>query len=379
MKKKVNSRSSHRSNIFLREVSGMFKIDKFIKRRTEKMGLPPGTPIYTGDKKEEAVRITIIDYDEDQYDEKEVSDVLECCVLKETSSVSWINVDGIHDVEIVNKFRENFGLHPLVVEDIVHTGQRPKNEDYGEYIYIVFPMLTFDEERKEIKGEQVSLILSERFVLSFQERRGDIFDIIRERLRNAKGRIRRLGTDYLAYALVDAVVDHYFVILEKIGERIEELEESLTRNAQPETMQEIHRLKREMLFLRKSIWPMRESISGLEKSESVLVKKATLKYLRDVYDHTIQIIDTVETFRDMLSGMHDAYLTNISNRMNEVMKVLTIIATIFIPMTFIAGIYGMNFKFMPELDWRWGYFAVWGMIVAVAVIMIFYFKRKKWF
>ena len=378
MKKKFNLKNPYKSSIFFKEMSDVFKIDKFIKRRSEKIGLPPGTPVYTGDKKEEAVRITIIDYDEDHFDEREISDVESCCELKDTSSVSWINVDGIHDVALIDSFKESFRLHPLVVEDIVHTGQRPKIEDYGEYIYIVFTMLTYDEERKEIRGEQVSLILSEHFVLSFQERRGDIFDLIRERIRNSKGRIRKMGTDYLAYVLVDAVVDHYFVILEKIGERIEELEESLTRNAKPETMQEIHRLKREMIYLRKSIWPLRESISGLEKSESALIKKATLKYLRDVYDHTIQVIDTVETFRDMLSGMHDTYLTNISNRMNEIMKVLTIIATIFIPMTFIAGIYGMNFKFMPELDWRWGYFMVWGVVVLIAVLMVIFFRRKKW-
>lgn len=378
MKKKKSSKIPLKSNLFLKEMSDMFKIDKFIKRRSEKIGLPPGTPVYTGDEKEEPIRIIVIDYDEDHFDEKEISDVEGCCELKATSSVSWINVDGIHDVELMDSFKESFGLHPLVLEDIVHTGQRPKIEDYGEYIYIVFTMLTYDEERKEIKGEQVSLILSMNYVLSFQERPGDIFDLIRERLRNAKGRIRKMGTDYLAYALVDMVVDQYFVILEKIGERIEELEESLTRNTEPETMQEIHRLKREMIYLRKSIWPIRESISGLEKSESALINKATLKYLRDVYDHTIQIIDTVETFRDMLSGMHDTYLTNISNRMNEIMKVLTIIATIFIPMTFIAGIYGMNFKFMPELEWHGGYFVVWGVVIAIAVIMIIFFRRKKW-
>lgn len=357
----------------------MFKIDKFIKRRTEKIGLPPGTPVYTGDKKEEPVRITVIDYDEDHLEEKVISHGDECFGLRKTSTVSWINVDGIHDVGIIGAFRDCFGLHPLVVEDIVHTGQRPKIEDYGDYIYIVFSMLTYDEEKKEIKAEQVSVILAEHFVLSFQERPGDIFDLIRERIRNAKGRVRKMGPDYLAYSLVDAVVDHYFVILEKTGERIEELEESLTKNAEPETMQEIHRLKREMLFLRKSVWPLRESIGGLEKSESPLIERATLKYLRDVYDHTIQIIDTVETFRDMLSGMHDIYLTSISNRMNEIMKVLTIIATIFIPLTFIAGIYGMNFKFMPELDWRWGYFAVWLVIIVLAVIMMIFFKRRKWF
>ncbi|HUU52612.1 MAG TPA: magnesium/cobalt transporter CorA [Candidatus Heimdallarchaeota archaeon] len=356
----------------------MFKIDKFIKKRKEKIGSPPGTPVYTGEKKEEAARVTVIDYDEEHFQEKEISHVDECFGLKDSPSVSWINVDGIHDGEVINAFSENFGLHPLVVEDILHTGQRPKIEDYGEYIFIVFTMLQYDEERRDIIGEQVSLILSDHFVLSFQERPGDIFDLIRERIRNGKGRIRKMGTDYLAYSLVDAVVDHYFVILEKTGERIEELEESLTTNAKPETMQEIHRLKREMLYLRKSIWPLRESISGLEKSESVLIKKSTLKYLRDVYDHTIQIIDTVETFRDMLSGMHDIYLSSISNRMNEIMKVLTIIATIFIPLTFVAGIYGMNFKFMPELDWRWGYPALWLVVVTIVVIMIIFFKRKKW-
>lgn len=356
----------------------MYKIDKFVRRHTKKMGLPPGTPVYTGEKKEEAVRITIIDYDTDHIEEKETSHVDACSGLRDTPSVSWINVDGIHDLEVIGAFGECFGLHPLVVEDIAHTGQRPKIEDYEDYIYIVFSMLTYDNEKMEVRDEQVSLILSEHFVLSFQERRGDIFDMIRERIRNAKGRIRKMGADYLAYTLVDAVVDQYFIILENVGDRIEELEESLMRNAEPETMQEIHRLKREMLYLRKSIWPLRESISGLEKSESPIIKKVTLKYLRDVYDHTIQIIDTVETFRDMLSGMHDTYLSSISNHMNEIMKVLTIIATIFIPMTFIAGIYGMNFRFMPELAWRWGYFVVWGIVVAIAVIMILFFRRKKW-
>jgi len=356
----------------------MLKIDRFIKKREHKIGLPPGTPVYVGEKREEKVHISVVDYDEEFFEEKEVSQLEECFGLKDTQTVSWINVDGVHDVQIINSLSNNFGLHPLVVEDIVHLNQRPKMEDFGDYIYIVFNMLTYDEDTKEIKGEQVSLILANQFVISFQERPGDIFDVIRDRLRNGKGRIRKSKADYLAYSLIDAVVDQYFVILEKIGERVEELEDSLIQNAQPATMQDIHRLKREMLFLRKSVWPLRESISGLEKLESTLIKKTTSKYLRDVYDHTIQVIDTVETFRDMLSGLHDTYLTSISNRMNEIMKVLTIIATIFIPLTFVAGIYGMNFKFMPELEWRWGYFAVWVVILSVAVIMIFFFKRKKW-
>lgn len=357
----------------------MFKIDKFLKTRKTKIGLPPGTPVYVGEKREDPVRITVIDYDKDTFQEKEISEIEEWGRLKDSDTVSWINIDGIHDTKLIDSLGGKFDLHPLVVEDIVHPGQRPKMEDFENTLYIVFNMLTYDKDTHEVKSEQVSLVLTDHCVLSFQERPGDIFDLIRDRLRNGKGRIRKMGADYLAYSLLDAVVDHYFIILEKVGGRIEDLEGVLINKPKPETMQEIHRLKREMLFLRKSVWPLRELISGLEKSESHIVKKTTLKYLDDVYDHTIQIIDTVETFRDMLSGLHDTYLTVISNRMNEIMKVLTIIATIFIPLTFIAGIYGMNFEFMPELKWRFGYFLIWILIVTIAFVMIIYFKRRKWF
>jgi magnesium transporter len=356
----------------------VFKIDKFIKKREVKIGQPPGTPIYVGEKREEAIRITVIDYDEDLFQEKKISDIDECGILKDSPSISWINIDGVHDAQLVESLGKCFDLHPLVVEDVLHPGQRPKMEEFENSLFIIFNMLTYDDETREIRGEQVSLVLADHYVLSFQERPGDIFGLIRDRLRNKKGRIRKMGPDYLAYSLLDAVVDYYFLILEKVGGRIEELEATLLDNPKPETMQEIHKLKREMLFLRKSVWPLRELISGLEKSESRIIKKTTFKYLRDVYDHTIQIIDTVETFRDMLSGLHDTYLTVISTRMNEIMKVLTIIATIFIPLTFIAGIYGMNFEFMPELKWRMAYFVVWGVVVAIAVLMIIFFKRKKW-
>ena len=230
----------------------------------------------------------------------------------------------------------------------------------------------------ETKIEQVSLILGQNFVISFQEKTGDVFEPIRERIRKAKGRIRKAGADYLLYTLLDAIVDSYFAILEKIGDRIENLEESVVANPSSETLQTIHRLKREMIFLRKSVWPLREVINNLGKTESLLVQQSTDIYLRDVYDHTIQIIDTIETFRDMLSGLHDTYLSSISNKMNEIMKVLTIFAAIFIPLTFIAGIYGMNFSYMPELGWRWGYFTVWGVVLAVGISMAFYFKHKKW-
>ena len=236
----------------------------------------------------------------------------------------------------------------------------------------------FDGKENEAKSEQISIIFGADFVISFQEKEGDVFDAIRERLRSNKGRIRKLGTDYLAYSLIDAIVDNYFTILENLGEAIEEIEDRLVTNPTSETLQTIHDLKREMIFLRKSVWPLREVINRLERSESALINKSTFVYLRDVYDHTIQVMDAVETFRDMLSGMLDIYLSSVSNRMNEVMKVLTVIATIFIPLTFVAGIYGMNFRYMPELGQTWSYPAVLILMLVVALLMVVYFRRKKW-
>lgn len=352
---------------------------KLIRKRGKKIGLPPGTPVYVGELKEEEVRISIIDYDERNFQEREAKTSEECFPFKDTPTVTWINIDGIHDVDIIDKIGKHFDLHPLIMEDIMNTEQRPKMEDFANYIYVVLKMLYYDDKENETKVEQVSVILGDHFVISFQERRGDVFDSIRERIRNGKGRIRKMGADYLAYSLLDTIVDNYFTILEKLGDRIEELEERMVTDPKPKTLHEIHRLKREMVFLRKSVWPLRELINGLERGESPLIHKSTNIYLRDVYDHTIQVIDTIETYRDMLSGLHDTYLSSISNRMNEIMKVLTIIATIFIPLTFIAGIYGMNFEFMPELKWRWAYFIVWGVIIVIAIYMITYFKRRKWF
>jgi magnesium transporter len=251
-------------------------------------------------------------------------------------------------------------------------------EDYGEYIYIVLKDLDYDDKSSEIEPEQISLILGPNFVFSFQEREGDTFNTIRERIRNSKGRIRKMGADYLAYTLFDSIVDNYFIILERLGEKIEFLEEKLVSQPTPETLQVIHHLKREMIFLRKAVWPLREVVGGLERGESSLIKESTRIYLRDVYDHTIQTIDTIETYRDMVSGMLDIYLSSVSNRLNSVMKVLTIIATIFMPLTFIAGIYGMNFKYMPELEWRWGYPVIWLIVIGIGVFMLLYFRKKKW-
>jgi len=354
-------------------------MSRLFKKTSTKIGLPPGTLVHIGEKKIDKVRITLIDYDETHLEEKEIETVEECFSFKDKPTVTWINIDGLHQVDIIEKIGTHFDLHPLTMEDIVHTGQRPKIDDFEHFIFIVFNMLQYDENINEVKAEQVSLIVGSNFVISFQEKEGDIFNLVRERIRNGKGRIRKSGSDYLAYAMIDVVVDHYFIILEKIGEDIESLEEELLTNPTPDTLQTIHNLKREMIFLRKSIWPLRDVVSTLERGDSNLISETTIIYLRDVYDHTIQVMDTIETFRDMISGMLDIYLSSVSNKMNEVMKVLTIIATIFIPLTFIAGIYGMNFKYMPELDWQWSYPVLWLVIIIVGVSMVIYFKRKGWF
>lgn len=351
---------------------------RLIKKRSKKAGLPPGTLIHIGEKKVETLKITVMDYDEGHFQEKEIRTTEECFAFKDAPTVTWINIDGLHQIEILEKLGECYGFHPLVLEDILNTDQRPKMEDYGDYLYIVLRMLSYNDQSSEIDTEQVSLILGPNFVFSFQEKEGDVFDPIRERIRNNKGRIRKMGADYLAYALLDSIVDNYFMIMEKLGETIEFLEEELVTHPVPETLQTIHQLKRELIFLRKAVWPLREVISGLERGELVLVKETTRIYLRDVYDHTIQVIDTIETFRDMISGMLDIYLSSVSNRLNSVMKVLTIIATIFMPLTFIAGIYGMNFKYMPELGWRWGYPMVWVLVIVISVFMLIYFKKKRW-
>lgn len=351
---------------------------KLIKRISRKTGLPPGALVHVGEKKQEEAKITVMDYDQDAFETRQAGSVEECFPFKDTQTVTWINVDGLHDVEILKKLGECYGLHALVLEDILNTGQRPKIEDFEEYLFVVLKMLYRDTDTNEIVSEQVSLVLTQHVVISFQEREGDVFAPVRERIKNGKGKIRKMGADYLAYALLDAVVDHYFIVLEELGEKIESMEEGLVSDPKPETLQAIYGMKRELIYLRKSVWPLREVVSSLERGEPVLIKDVTQVYLRDLYDHTIQVIDTIETFRDTVSGMLDIYLSSTSNRMNEVMKVLTIIATIFIPLGFVAGLYGMNFDYMPELHWPGGYFFALTIMLLVGGSMLLYFRRKRW-
>lgn len=349
---------------------------KLFEKKGRKAGLPPGTIQFTGIPTTEKVVMTVIDYDDKKFQEKRIDSIEESFPFKNKQTVSWINIDGLHQVDIIDRIGKHFQIHPLVLEDIVHTDQRPKCENLGNYIHVVLRMIYYQND--DIHTEQVTLIIGDRFVISFQEKPGDVFELIRERIRTHAGRIRQMGADYLAYALIDAIVDNYFVVMENLGDTIENLEDEVMTRPDSKTMQSLHSVKRRLLFLRKSVWPLREVINTLNKGESKLIKKQTHPYFSDLYDHTIQVVEMIETMRDMNTGMFDMYLSSISNKMNEVMKVLTIIATIFIPLTFIAGIYGMNFEYMPELKWRIGYFAIWGVMAIVVVAMVVYFKRRKW-
>ncbi len=350
----------------------------FIQKKViKKAGSPPGTLIHLGEKKLENAIIKLINYSEESFEEKELDSIDECVPYKEKHGVTWVNIDGLHDIDIINSIGAQFNLHPLVLEDILNTGQRPKLDDMEDYLFIVAKMIYYNPDDDRMKFEQISFLLWENFVITFQEDIGDVFDPVRERLRKGKGRIRKMGSDYLLYTLLDALVDSYYGVLEKIGEKVESLEEDLMDSPNPDTLQVIHHMKGELVFLRRSVWPLREIIGSLEKDELNLISEKTTIFYRDVYDHTIQVIDTIETCRDIVSGMMDLFLSSVSNRMNEVMKKLTVIATIFIPLTFIAGVYGMNFEFMPELKWHWGYPAVWTGMIIVGIVMFLWFKRKK--
>lgn len=347
-----------------------------MNRNNSNIGLPPGTLVYNGKVTNERVKITLIEYNDTEFFEREFFDLSECMSHVKPNMIKWINVEGIHRTELIETMGKHYDIHPLTLEDIVHVDQRSKYEEYDNYVLSIMKMISFDTE---IHAEQLSLILLDQTVLSFQEPHGgDAFNIIRTRLRQAKGRVRKMGSDYLFYALIDAVVDSYFHIIEKIGDAVEEIEEEIMNNANKNSLIKLYELKRELIFLRKQVWPMRDMINNMIRSESEFITKNTHIFLRDLLDHSTRIIDTVETYRDLLSGIMDVYLSNTSNRMNEVMKVLTIMSSIFIPVTFVAGVYGMNFEFMPELKSPYGYAITWGIMLTMMIGQIIYFKRKKW-
>lgn len=358
-------------------MKGKVKKPEFVSHhRVIKSGLPPGSLEVIDTSQTEEVIITLIEFNEQSYAERRITSFQEIIDCKDNGFVKWINVDGIHNSSLVEQIGKAFNIHPLTLEDIVNTDQRPKFEDYEFYDVAMMKMLYYDTE---LHAEQLSILLLENLVISFQEiHGGDAFDPIRDRIKAAKGRIRKCGADYLAYALIDSIVDSYFNILEKVGDKLEALDEEIMSDPNPDSLRKLHTMKLEMIFLRKSVWPLRDLINNIERSESQLFKETTSVYLRDVHDHTIRVIETVESYRDLISGMMDIYLSSLSNKMNEVMKMLTIISTIFIPVTFIAGVYGMNFDYMPELHSKWGYFATWMLMLIIIFSLILYFRRKKW-
>lgn len=344
----------------------------------ETIGQAPGTLIYTGKRSKEDVEIEVFTYNSSELKELKSQKLAEALSIYDASKVNWINVVGLHDIDLVNELGEKFNLHPLLLEDVLHVDSRPKSEDFGDYLFFTIKMFHENEQNEENQFEHISFVLSENTVFCFQEKSGDLFDLIRERLRNSFGRIRQKGADYIFYRFIDTVVDQYYLVIDRLAEKIEILEDEVMDNPNTKTLQKLQDVRKELIFLRRSIHPLRESINSILKSESKLLQRDTERFFTDVYDHTIQIVESLETYRDLLSGIMDLYMNTASNRMNEIMKVLTIMSTIFIPMTFIAGVYGMNFEHMPELAYKWAYPAAWGLMLAVAIFMLLFFKRKKW-
>jgi len=338
----------------------------------------PGTLTYTGSKEQKHVSVELIEYTQQDYRIEQGNDVSIAFDKHKPGEISWININGLAHTDQIEKLGQHYDLHPLILEDIVDTNQRPKIDEYPNYLFVVFKMLYFDENGA-FMNEHISLVLGENYLITFQEADGDVFDSLRMRIANAKGRVRNAGADYLMFAIMDAVVDHYFTLIETMSDRIETLEDVLFSNqAEQDITQDIQDLKREVLRLRKAVFPFREVVNRLEKIDSTLIDERTVTYIRDLYDHVVQVSDSIDIYREMTWGLMDMYMTTISNRMNEVMKVLTIISSIFIPLTFMAGIYGMNFEYIPELSWHYGYFYLWGLMIIIFILLLYYFKRKKW-
>ena len=364
---------------FLKKISKPLKdVIPSSKKRKKKVGLPPGSLIYTGDKVKEKTKIKITDYNEEFYDFQETSEIQKDFTKIEKKLIRWIDVYGLAEVKVIEEIGRQFNFHPLVLEDILSPNQRPKLEDYGSYLFVVIKKLIWNIEEDKFEYEQIGIVLGEDYVISFQERDTDLFNPIYERIHVPKGRVRLMKADYLFYILIDIIIDNYFIVLEKVGEDIENMEDILIRNPEPETLQLIYQLKRSSIELRKSIWPIREVINKLQREQSNLIRDELQIYLRDIYDHIFRISDLLENYRDIIFGMLDMYLSSVSNRMNDIMKVLTIISTIFIPLSFLAGFYGMNFRYMPELVQPFAYPILIMIMSSIALVMLYFFKRKKW-
>ncbi|MCG9127402.1 magnesium/cobalt transporter CorA [Candidatus Poribacteria bacterium] len=353
-------------------------ISSLKKYTNRKVGLPPGTLVYVGEERTDPVQISVFNYNETLFDENIVQTVEACLPYRNDDTVLWIHAEGIHDAEIIEEIGVHFGVNSLVLEDLMTSTQLPKIEVHDKYVFIILKSIGYPTTSLDISKEQISLIIGENFLISLQEEPGDLFASVKDRLRNKMGRIRQMGVDYLLCALIDIIVDNYFIIIDQLNDRIEAVEEQAITNPTPEVLTEINSLRREFLFLRRPILPLRDVLEETVKGEIQFITQDTHLYFQDVYDHLEQVIHTIETLRIAVSELFNTYTSAISHRMNEVMKVLTVVATFFIPLTFITGIYGMNFKFMPELDSLWGYPVVLLAMLTISIGMFIYFKLKKW-
>ena len=354
---------------------------KFKKRKKQykALNLPPGTLSYKGRKQSNVTQIEVIKFNSETCNKYKLENVSEVFNLEDTNSILWININGLNNLKTIEELGSHYNIHSLTLEDILNTNHRPKIEDFENYLFIVFKMLYFSND-DSIVYENVSMVVGKNYVLTFQESDGDVFDDLRDRILNSKGRIRNLGSDYLMYAILDAIVDNYLTVIEAFGDKIEDLEAHIfdSESDDKDTPNHIQSLKQEVLKIRRSIFPFREVVNRLEKIECDIVDPKTHSYLRDLYDHIVHVSESVDLYREMIWSLMDMHMTIISNKMNEIMKVLTIMASIFIPLTFMAGIYGMNFDNIPELHYEYGYYILWGIMAFIFIMMIFYFRRKKW-
>ena len=345
---------------------------------SKKAGMSPGSLVHVGDVFSEEAKITIIDYCKDTYEEHTVQSIEEIIPYRKKGTVTWVNVEGLKNIAHIDAVGQIFKIHSLVLEDILNTHQRPKIEEYDDYLYIVLKMLSLEDDGFSVAYEQVSILLLDNFILTFKEKKDDVFLPIISRIKNGKGRLRNMGPDYLTYRIMDTIVDMNFFLLDSLDEIVDGVEDELLANPTRETLVTIQRTKRELINIRRSILPLRELLASILRSETELINEKTYVFFRDIYDHVIHITEAIESYRDILSGLLDIYISSVSNKMNEVMKVLTIFASIFIPLTFITGIYGMNFDYIPELQWKWAYAVLWVLFIGIALVLLIYFKKKKW-
>lgn len=345
---------------------------------SEKAGLPPGALVHVGEILDTDTRILVVNYNQQKYAEHYVQSIDEVLPYRQENTVTWVNIEGLRAIDLIEAIGQHFDIHPLALEDILNTHQRPKFEDHENYLFIVVKALLLGDATFSVNYEQISVVVMNNLVFTFKEKQDELFDALRHRINNSKGRFRSLGADYLAYAIMDTIVDQYMSISDSLVDAIESVESELLDSPTEKTLSSIQQIKRELIFIRKTVSPVRELLAGMQRNESTLIEEKTQIYIRDVHDHAIRVIESIDSYRELVTGLLDIYLSSVSNKMNETMKVLTVFASIFIPLTFIVGIYGMNFEFMPELKWKWAYPVLWVVFVIISGLLLVFFRKKKW-